>query len=266
MRRGTRVRSIDETPFGVVARHSYAILLAMEWLWIASAIFYRRRYAERAWPTGSDDFSESTAVLSSAGFPSPPDFERACRGRRGLRRLEVKRQVHELSALCLSTVPDVIRPSSTETVAPHPARVVTTISPFISGGIRRRHHAGISQRIVRCSSRWHYRRSVPSSCVAADFAETFRPAEKSMRLSTETKAARPVRMMTPRIEPGAEDIGPARVTKSAASWQSDTYPPMRQAPPILKALQTRILRRGGGNSLTATELGYLLARFLIAIG
>ena len=121
------------------------------------------------------------------------------------------------------------------------------------------------------------RRSVPSIvAVAADFVETISPRLRKSITSdrAELIGSNPVRILKPlnRAEE-AEKIAfgidalmrsgwhPAQIAILIRGW--------RQAEPILKALQTHDIPYdcGGGNSLFATELGYLLAAgFLIGCG
>lgn len=121
------------------------------------------------------------------------------------------------------------------------------------------------------------RRSLPSIVtVAADFAETITPRmEKEIReLRIQTKRAFPVRCLAPNNRDGEADMIAAAINDLiAAGWKQNQIAILirqwKQAGPILRALEKKGIPFdcGGGTSLFATELGYLLAAaFVLAAG
>ena len=120
------------------------------------------------------------------------------------------------------------------------------------------------------------RRSVPSIVtVAADFAHTIEPRlDKTIDFRKQSEHAHPVRILFPETrKQEAETIASAIKELTKSGWHLGQVAILirlwSQAPPILEALEKRGIPFdcGGGNSLFATELGYLLAAgFLVGIG
>jgi len=121
------------------------------------------------------------------------------------------------------------------------------------------------------------RRSVPSIVtMAAAFAQTISPrlSKSIAEERTEPIDSEPVRIITPiNREEEAKVIASGVAALLKSGWHPGQLAILirgwRQAEPILKALRTRSIPYdcGGGSSLFATELGYLLAAgFLIGCG
>lgn len=276
-----------------VARHCNAILGTRKWsgLWDRIGAFLHDADMvenEGLWPSGSDDFSKKYR-----NFVETLDSHRLLTFGRSiaaaveeLHRLNVKRQVHKDVRFVFVDEYQDVNPAQEQLIQ---GLVGDNTQLCVVGDDDQSIYQWRGSDVAIMQGFWDRyhpvlkvelginRRSVPSIvAVAADFAETISPRLKKsiVELRTETKTARPVRILTPlNREQEAEDIASAIQALTKAGWHAGQIAILirwwRQAPPILDALQARSILYdcGGGNSLFATELGYLLAAgFLTGIG
>jgi DNA helicase-2/ATP-dependent DNA helicase PcrA len=276
-----------------VARHSYAILGTRSWsgLWDRIGTFLHDADMvenEGLWPAGSDDFSKKYRT-----FVETLDSHRLLTFGRSiaaaveeLRSEDVKRNVHnDIRFVFIDEYQDV-NPAQEQLVRGLVGRNTQLCvvgdddqSIYQWRGSDVAIMQGFSDRyrpVLRVELGIN-RRSVPSIVsVAADFAKTIKPrlAKSIGECRTETKNARPVRILAPlNRQQEAEDIASAIEALMKAGWHAGQIAILvrrwRQVDPILQELQARNIRYdcGGGTSLFATPLGYLLAAgFVIGAG
>ena len=276
-----------------VARNSNAILGTRKWsgLWDQVGAFLRGADTvenEGLWPRGSDEFSiryrEFVETLNSYRLLT---FGRSIGAAvQELRRSDVKRQVHkDIHFVFVDEYQDV-NPAQEQLIQ---GMVGRDTQLCVVGDDDQSIYQWRGSDVVimqRFADRYHpvlkvelgiNRRSVPSIvALAADFAKTISPRLKKsiVECRTEVKSARPIQVLAPlNRKQEADDIASAIRAFTKAGWHAGQMAILvrqwRQVEPILEALQRLGVRYdcGGGTSLFATHLGYLLAAgFVIGAG
>lgn len=276
-----------------VARHRKVILGTNEWsgLWDRVGAFLRDADMienEGLWPSGSDDFSKRyRAFVESLDSHRLLTFGRSIAAAvEELCREEVKRNVHKDIRFVFVDEYQDVNPAQEQLIR---GLVGSNTQLCVVGDDDqsiyqwRGSDVAIMQEfrdryrpVLKCELGIN-QRSVPSIVrVAADFAKTILPRlDKSIGdCRTETKTAHPVRILIPpNRQEEAEDIASAAQALTKSGWHAGQIAILvrrwRQVDPILQALQGRGIRYdcGGGTSLFATPLGYLLAAgFVIGAG
>lgn len=276
-----------------VARHQKAILGTSEWsgLWdrIDSFLFDADMVEnEGLRPSGSDDFSERyRAFVETLDSHRLLTFGRSIAAAvEELRRRDVKRAVHgDVRFVFVDEYQDV-NPAQEQLVrglvGGHTQLCVVgdddqSIYQWRGSDVAIMQGFSDRYRSVLQVELGINRRSLPSIVsVAADFAKTIKSRlRKSIgEYRTETKIARPVRTLVPsNRQQEAEEIASAIHALTRTGWNAGQVAILvrswSQVAPILQELQARDIRYdcGGGTSLFATRLGYLLAAgFVIGAG
>jgi DNA helicase II / ATP-dependent DNA helicase PcrA len=268
-----------------VARHCQTILGSASWskMWDRIGNFLHDADIienEGLWPSGTNDFCQRYRT-----FVETLDSHRLLTFGRSiaaaveeLRRPDVRRQVHrEIRFVFVDEYQDV-NPAQEQLirglVGNHTQLCVVgdddqSIYQWrgsdvaIMQGFRQRYHHVLTIELGI------NRRSVPSIvALAANFAKTIAPrlTKTINERRTEPKNSRPVRVLIPdNRKHEADDIASAIKGLTKSGWHPGQIAILirqwRQAPPILDALQVAgvLYDCGSGNSLFATELGYLLA-------
>lgn len=276
-----------------VARHQKVIFGSNEWrgLWDRVGAFLRDADVienEGLWPSGSDDFSKRyRAFVETLDSHHLLTFGRSIAAAvEELRREHVKRNIHKDIRFVFVDEYQDVNPAQEQLIRGLVGRNTQLCvvgdddqsiyqwrgsDVAIMQGVSGRYSPMLQVELGI------NRRSVPSIVgVAADFAGTIKPrlAKSIRKYRTEPTNARPVRILTPlNRQQEAEGIVSAIQALMKAGWHAGKIAILvrrwRQVDPILQELQARDIRYdcGGGISLFATPLGYLLAAgFVIGAG